>query len=251
MRRDQPEASAAMSCGAGVHARKNDHTETMPLISRRAVLAAPLLLVAAAPALPVPQGNRLAFAIYRKGSRIGTHTIDFTGDQHLLDVRITVDIKVDFGPIVFFHYALRGLEEWRDGELVHAASNTNDDGEMRYARATRNGDRLDVRGSSTQPYMAPPGSVPGSHWNSAEIHHPMINAENGELMQITTVDKGMESVPDDAGHPIAARHYALTWQIGDQPPRGLDLWYEPSGIWASLSAVAKDGSVIVYRRTVG
>lgn len=223
----------------------------MPPIPRRAVLAAPLLLMGAAPALPIPPGRRLAFAIHREGSRIGTHTIDFTGDQHLLDVRIAVEIKVAFGPIVFFHYSLRGLEEWRDGVLMHAASNTNDDGTMRFARATRDGDRLAVRGSSVKPYMAPVGSLPSSHWNEEEVHRPMINAENGELLQITTVDKGIETVPDQAGRPITARHYALTWEDQQsRKPRALDLWYEPSGIWAALSAVAKDGSLVVYRRLV-
>ncbi len=222
----------------------------MPPLTRRAVLAAPFLLVAAAPALPVPPGRRLAFIIHRKGSRIGTHTIDFAGDQHLLDVRIAVEIKVTFGPFDLFHYSLRGLEEWRDGVLIHAASNANDDGKMRFARATRNGDRLDVRGSSVKPYLAPPGSVPASHWNEEEVHHPMINAENGELMHVTTVDKGMDTVLDEAGHPIVARHYALTWSEGRKTPRALDLWYEPSGIWAGLTAIASDGSLIIYRRQV-
>jgi hypothetical protein len=223
----------------------------MPPIPRRAVLAAPFLLAAAAaPALPIPPGRRLVFVIHRKGSRIGTHTIDFMGDPRLLDVRIAVEIRVTFGPFVLFHYSLRGLEEWRDGVLIHAASNTNDDGRREFARATRDGDRLDVRGSRVKPYLAPPGSLPASHWNEEEVHHPMINAENGELMHVTTVDRGMDTVLDEAGRAIVARHYALTWSEGTRKPRALDLWYEPSGIWAGLTAVASDGSLIIYRRLV-
>ena len=222
----------------------------MPPIPRRAVLAAPLLLVAAAPALPIPPGRRLAFAIHRKGSRIGTQTVDFVGDRHLLDVRIAVDIKVRFGPFVLFNYSLRGAEEWRDGELMHAASNTNDDGRKLFARATRNGTRLDMRGSAVHPYLAPRGSLPASHWNRAEIRHPMINAENGALMFTTVADKGIGRVPDQAGGMITARHYALTWWEGHSKPRALNLWYEPSGIWAAMTAIATDGSLIIYRRMV-
>lgn len=222
----------------------------MPPISRRAVLAAPLLLVAAGPPLPVPAGRRIAFAIYRKGSRIGTHRVDFTGTQQALDVRMAVDIRVGFGPFTLYHYSLRGLEEWRGGVLIHAAANTNDDGTRRFARAARVGDRLYVRGSSVHPYLAPPGCLPASHWNEDELRHPMINAENGELMETTVVDKGMETVTDNARRPIAARHFALTWWEQHTRPRALDLWYEPSGLWAAMTAVAKDGSLIIYRRLV-
>lgn len=222
----------------------------MPPISRRTVLAAPFLLVAAAPALPVPPGRRIAFAIHRKGSRIGTHTIRFTGSQQQLNVRIAVEIKIGFGPFVFYHYSLRGLEEWRGGVLIAAAANTNDDGTRRFARAARDGDRLFVRGSAVRPYLAPPGCLPAAHWNEAEIRHPMINAENGELMLTTVTDRGMETVPDAAGRPIAARHYALTWWEHKTKPRALDLWYEPSGTWAAMTAIASDGSLIVYRRLV-
>jgi hypothetical protein len=220
----------------------------MSLVSRRAVLAAPLLLAAAAPALPVPLGRRLVFAIYRHDSRIGTHTIDFSGDAHLLDVRIAVDAEIRFGPIPLFHYSLRGLEEWRDGVLIHAASNTNDDGTARFARATRNGDQLDVRGSQVKPYLAPPGSMPASHWNEAELRNPMIDPENGALMKTVNLDKGRETLLDDGGRPIAARHQAITWWEEGKKPRALDLWYEPSGTWAGLEAVIRDGSRVVYRR---
>lgn len=222
----------------------------MAPIPRRAVLAAPLLLLAAAPPLPIPPGRRIAFAVHRRGSRIGTHRVDFTGDQRRLDVRITVDIKVTFGPFVLYSYSLRGLEQWQNGLLMHAAGNANDDGAKRFARATREGDRLAVQGSAVKPYLAPPGSIPASHWNEEEIRHPMINAENGALMTITVQDRGMEMVLDEAGGRIAARHYALTWREHDTKLHALDLWYEPTGTWAGLTAVASDGSLIVYRRLV-
>ncbi len=220
----------------------------MTPIPRRAVLSAPLLLLAAAPALPIPPRRHIVFAIHRRGSRIGTHRVDFSGDQRRLDVRISVDIKVKFGPFVLYNYSLRGLEQWQDGLLMHAAANANDDGSKRFARATRVGDRLSVQGSAVKPYLAPPGSIPASHWNEEEIRHPMINAENGELMMITVQDRGMEKVQDEAGGAIAARHYALTWREHGTKPRALDLWYQPDGIWAGLTAVATDGSLIVYRR---
>lgn len=221
-------------------------------ISRRAVLAAPALLVAAAPApaLPIPPGRRLEFAIFRHGSRVGTHIVNFTGDQQQLEVRISVDLKVTFGPFVLYHYSLQGLEQWRDGVLVHAASNTNDNGTPKFARATLEGGRLHVSGSLAKPYIAPPGATPSSHWNEDELNHPMINAENGALMHVMMRDKGMEDVPNARGGTIRAHHYALMWYEIDTKPRPLDLWYEPNRLWAAMTAAASDGSLIVYRRLV-
>jgi hypothetical protein len=62
------------------------------------------------------------------------------------------------------------------------------------------------------------------------------------LLRPLISDAGMEHVATASGASVAARHFI--WRGAE----ALDLWYEPDGTWAALTAVAKDGSKLVYER---
>jgi hypothetical protein len=95
---------------------------------------------------PVPHLDRLAFRIVRNGSAIGTHVLNFVLVDNGLDIHIAVDIAVRFGPLVLFHYTLRGLEQWRGDVVVHVDATTNDDGTIDDMRADRDARDLWVQG---------------------------------------------------------------------------------------------------------
>jgi hypothetical protein len=188
----------------------------------------------------VPPSGRLEFDVFRKGDQIGTHrlTFDISGDA--MTVHIVADFKVDLGPIPLFHYSLHTTELWRDGRLVGASAQTDDDGTPASMSAKLQGDRLAVDGSKSGRYLAPPGAILGTHWNRNELNGPMINPENGELLHFAVADKGIGKL-DANGKTIEAVQYALAG------PATLDLWYSEQSVWSALQAVAKDGSRIDYR----
>lgn len=217
------------------------------MLTRRIFLqSATLPLLAAAQSaqdLPagVPAADALAFVVIREGRRIGTHRLKFQPKPGGVDIRIAVDIKVGFGPITLFRYALRGLEQWRGGECVYAAANANDDGTKAWMIATRDARGLWISGSSTNRYVAPANALIATHWNKAELNGPWINLQNGKLLHPECHDAGPAPVLRAGGLRTPAERYIISGDVH------LDIWYE-GPIWSGLAFLAKDGSRIRYEK---
>lgn len=192
-----------------------------------------------AQAQAVPSADSLAFTVWRKGERIGDHTVKFSRQGDSLAVQTHAHFSVGFGPIAFFTYTYDVTETWASSTLQHISAHTNDNGTRQTCEAHRSGDAMLVQGSRSGSYTAPKGSIAGTHWNRAEMAAPMINPENGLQMRFSVADRGM-SAPPGGGAP--AHHYALTGFAK------LDLWYDAADSWVGLAAVAKDGSAIEYRK---
>ena len=225
------------------------------MISRRFLLAAagslalvdglgPQLAYAATPpALPFPPLQPLSFRIMRKGAQIGTHAITFAGSQaDALTATIDVDIAVRFAFITVFRYTHNNVEKWAGGQFMSMDAKTDYNGEAAYASVLRGKDGLAVEGSKAPHYIAPSNALAATHWNSAELRGPMINPENGMLLDPKIADEGHCNVALASGASVPATKFA--WRGKDN----LDLWYEPNGQWASLNAQAKDGSTLSYER---
>ena len=147
-------------------------------------------MLAAMPArAAVPPFIPLAFRVRRNGSIIGSHTVNFVEAGARLTVNTTLNISVRFAGLVLYHYALHATEDWRDGVLQAVRAETDDDGSKLFLRATRQDGRLAVEGSAAR-YLAPVGAIPASHWNQAELLAPMINLQDGELLDFTVTRRG-------------------------------------------------------------
>jgi hypothetical protein len=186
-------------------------------------------------ALPAPQGG-LSFSVWRNGSEIGSHTVDFERSGERMIVRSAADFVVRFGPIVLYRYSYRATETWQGDTLQAVSAHTDDDGEAKFAEMRLEDGRLVVTGSRASRYVAPPGSIAATHWNPAELTQPMINPQNGELMRFERHDFGQEQLSP----AVIARHVGLSGYAT------LDLWYDQSDRWCALRAIASDGSVIDY-----
>lgn len=189
----------------------------------------------------VPDAHDLTFNVFRKGSQIGTHAVTFEPAGENLTVRIAVNLAVGIGPIKLYRYSLRGTEQWSRGVLMSAMGDTVDGGEKAWMRAARKNGRLAIEGSAVKPYTAPEGALVSSHWNADELKAPMVNLQNGELLDFTVTPRGTQTVRA-SGQQVAARKYELTG------PAELHLWYDPANVWTKLGAIGRDGSEITYER---
>lgn len=211
-----------------------------PAIGRRGLLAGGLALLSVPAAAAVPESRRIAFDVMRNGSRIGTHVLTFAPAANRLEVAIEVDIEVKMMAIVLYRYALRGRERWQDGVLVEASSDTQDGKDKDFMRAVRRDGRLHVEGSHGPPYLAPPGSICASHWNPKQLEAPMVNVQNGELLDFKVAPRGTQLI-EARGQRVEASHYALSG------PSTMELWYDRQQVWSQLRAVVRDGSTVDYR----
>lgn len=213
------------------------------MIRRRLLLGgwAALPFSSARARLPIPPGDRLAFHIIRKGSTIGEHSVTFQRAGEALTVSVAADIVVGIGPIAFFRYKHRATVHYQGGQVISIDANTDDDGTPRQMTARRNELGLAVQGTKAPRYIAPPHSLPGTHWNRAMLDAPFINTEDGRLMHPTVTMAGTEPV-DVTGGSVAAQRYTMR---GDAD---LDTFYDLTPSWVGLRFTAKDGSEIRYFR---
>jgi hypothetical protein len=193
-------------------------------------------------ALPVPSGNTLSFRIMRKGSRIGTHTLAFSGSGDDLTVNIDVMMAVYFGPIRMFHYTHHDVECWKGGKFASLDAKTDYNGEAAWCTARRDGAQVIVQGSKAAKYAAPSNTLAATHWNKAELQGPMINPENGMMLHPKISDVGSCSVALASGATMAAHQYS--WRGKDS----LDLWYDGNNDWVALKAVTPGGDVLTYEK---
>ena len=214
------------------------------MIGRRAVLLAGAGAIArpAAAALPVPPGDRIAFAMIRHGNDIGRHVLTFERDGDTMTVHVTVDAQVAFLSIPIVRYTHRATEIWNGDTLVSLNGQTNRNGDHQWMNAHRTDDGLAVLGSGTAPYIAPPSALGITYWNKHQLDVPMIGMDDGILQRPKVAFRETENIPLAAGGTVAADHYNLSGAFF------ADVWYDRSDAWAGFSFPIADTSVIHYER---
>jgi hypothetical protein len=214
------------------------------MIARRAILAVPLMLSAnaAGGATGEPDGGKLAFKVMRKGEQIGTNVVVFRRNGTNLQVFSDAEMKVSFGPITLFRYRLSLVETWRDGVFVELESATDNDGESLRLVARRGPDGIAIESSKLGRRIAPPESLPLTHWNVRDMTAPLFNPQDGRPMQLTVTRRGDGRVTLANSTQVQATRYALTGEAT------IDDWYDANNVWTALRAVATDGSIVEYQR---
>lgn len=212
------------------------------MLGRRSLmLAAPALLTGTGALAAVPAGNRIAFAVTRNDSPIGTHVLSFGRDGGDVRVSIAIDFAVRFLGITAFRYTHRNTEVWRGDRLLSIASTTDNNGSPFSVKARANGRGIEVEGTDSGSYVAPIEAISTSYWHGAFLRGQKIDTQGGRLLTTTLRRIGEETIPV-AGQPVAATH----WRIdGDLE---LDIWYDAAGAWSRLRFI-NNGATILYTRT--
>ena len=198
---------------------------------------------AAAAGLPGPPGNAIHCRVIRKGDDIGTAVYLFERQGESLRVDLAVDLVVRLGPVPLFRYNHRTVESWQGDTLVGYDAKTNDNGTPKYMSARRGPAGLEVTGSGTRPYTAPPDAMGTTYWNIRGVSVPLIDTEDGHLLAVHFTAMGTTQVALANGTRIAALQYNMIGELK------LDLWYGPGDQLASMRYYAKDGSVLTYERS--
>jgi hypothetical protein len=196
----------------------------------------------AAAELPVPPTRSLAFRMVRYGSEIGRHTLTFEPTGAALTVHVAVEALVTVLSIPLVHYSHRVVETWQGDQLTGLSSQTDKNGRMQWMNAHRTPQGLVVTGSQTEQYIAPEPAGCTSYWVKRMIDGPMISMEDGVLLRPVVTKHPGETVPLASGATIEADRYNLSGSFH------IDLWYDRSNTWASLSTTVADGSSIRYER---
>jgi hypothetical protein len=207
-------------------------------LSRRGLIGALPAVLLAAPALAaVPASGRLAFAVWRKGERIGEHRLAFRRSGDTVSVTTDVAMTVGLGPVTLLRYAYHAEETWAGDRFVSIETRAETNGKKERVSARRTEAGVVIAGRPTLPAAA----LPLTHWNPDTVRAPLFNPQTGKAMRLTAARRAEAFTPAGAA-AVRATRITLAGETV------MDDWYDPAGVWLALRARAKDGSIVEYRR---
>lgn len=213
-----------------------------PTIDRRSFMA-----MAAALALPVPKSRRLAFQVFRNGTKVGEQTLHFIDAGNVLTVDNHVELKVALLTIPVFHYTAHIVEHWTDDQFRSATSTINDNGTPHQLFVERQAAGVMIEGNRTPQYHAPANALPLTYWNKAILKGPIINMQTGKSAVPAITKRGWFKLAAAPAGSVTAEDYQLVSRIsiGKQP---LSVYYDRE-TWSGL-AFDHEGH-IAYRPVIG
>jgi len=196
-------------------------------LGRRELIAGGMALVVA-PGLASAAPSRLAFAVFRNGTKVGEHVMAFSGDEANRTITTDVAMTVKIGPVPVYRYKHNAVERWAGGKWVSIETTTNGNGKVHKASGRQMGAYVQLVGPKGAS-RAPADAMPLSHWNQAAFGRPLFNQQEGQMLKV-------QCAKVKAGH----------WRIRGEAE--IDDFYDADGDWLALSGKLEDGSRLEYRR---
>ena len=197
----------------------------------------------------IPDSGTIEFAVYRKGDKIGRHTLTFTEKADKLTVDVDVALKVRLLFVTVYRYEHTSTEVWDQGKLTSLESETRQNGKEWFVKAECDTTQMQVMANDGASVVD--GSLfPTTYWNVASLETPRwFNTQFGSPLDVNVSPLGPDVV-QAAGQPVEALRYNVTGFIAEtQKPVNMDLWYGANGQLVKLQFAAADGSLIEYKRT--
>lgn len=182
------------------------------------------------------QAGEQAFRVFRRGSDIGRHIVQFHHDGDDLRVTTIVDVKIKVAFVTAFAFYQRADDLWQRGLLTRSTVETNDDGDKSSLQlAIADSGEVLVQGPSGRVELPVGIMTDLCFWNDEVIdERRLLDTGSGKVDSIRTAFVGDERVIV-AGENIATRRYHAQSSNG----RHGDIWYDPDGRWVKASFVTR------------
>jgi hypothetical protein len=197
------------------------------LIHRRSLIAGGLSL-GFAPGVALALPPRVAFAVFRNGTKVGEHVMTFSGDEANTVASADVSMVVRVGPVPVYRYRHRATERYRNGRFATIETFTDANGKKQKVTAEAAAGAVMIEGPAGK-IRGPADAAPLSHWNPAVFGRPLFNQQEGKMLKVRVTR-------------VAPGH----WQIRGETE--IDDFYDEAGVWRGLRGKLEDGSTMEYRR---
>jgi hypothetical protein len=175
--------------------------------------------------------------------RIGTHTATFErqGDDLIVSLRIQLAVKI--GGLTLYTFESTGSEVWRDGRLIAASADTNDNGRLKRVTAQSSGDRLVVEGPRGRVEADQPvGTV--NFWNFDSLAAPvLVEPTSGRVYRVEINPAQRESIRT-MDRLVATQKYEVKGEIEGE------LWYADDGTWVRMDFVRHGSTLSVTLESI-
>lgn len=197
------------------------------------------------PMSPVPAeastpGKAWSFQVYVNDKPVGQHRFQLTdvGDTRYIKSDAEFEYKVLF--LSLYNYEHENREVWESGCLSSIKSSTDANGKLYAVRGAQNGDDFVVEGNQNDSIETGCLST-FAYWDQKFLEsEQLLNAQTGELVDITVTDLNMEELLVGS-QVITTQRYRL-----DAGEVKIDLWYTPEGDWVGLETQPREGRIMRY-----
>ena len=188
--------------------------------------------------------DNINFNVYRNGSQIGFHKINFSGNQEAINVLIEIKFEVTFLGFVVYEYLHRNNEIWNRNSLVKLESTTNINGDPLICNLKKSNSAYLINGThKTKTQNTSP--LPTSYWNKIlvrERFQKVLNTQDCSNIDFQINLIGEENIYNDS---LLSDHYKMIGNEVTGEVVDIDIWYDKSDQWVKMIFV-KDGSTIEY-----
>jgi len=179
------------------------------------------------------------YTIFRKGKRIGKHTLTIETDNENITVAVDSRIKVTVLKVPVFRFRYESVEKWKNNALESVQSTTTTNKKVETASLLNSTDASEIgyNGNVTSTDRL---NFATNHWHIGAVNESILfNTINGQASSVSVENRGPEIIQIN-GQDITANHYIYSGDITAES------WYDESGKWVKLSFDGEDGSKIDY-----
>lgn len=184
--------------------------------------------LAMAPGLALAAPGRIAFQVFRNGTKVGEHQLVFSGDDDNRVITTNVAMTVKVGPVPVYKYKHTAVEKWAGGKWASIDTTTDGNGKVTKASARAMGSYVAITGPGGA-QRGPADAMPLSHWNPASFGKPLFNQQEGKMLKVRCTQ-------------VAPGHWSVRGEAE------IDDFYDASGVWVALKGKLEDGSKMEYKR---
>ena len=188
--------------------------------------------------------DNINFNVYRNGSQIGFHKINFSGNQEAINVLIEIKFEVTFLGFVVYDYLHNNNEIWNGNSLVKLESTTNVNGDPHICNLKKSNSAYLINGThETKTLNTSP--LQTSYWNKIlvqERFRKVLNTQDCSNIDFQINLIGEEKIYNNS---LLSDHYKMIGNEVTGEKVDIDIWYDKSDQWVKMIFV-KDESTIEY-----
>ncbi len=188
--------------------------------------------------------NDIYFNVYRNGSKIGYHKIDFDNINDSTNPIVEIKFEVTFLGFTVYDYFHKNNENWINNSLVQLKTTTDKNGEDLYCNATKTDSGMSLNGTNNKMdinYQI----LPTSYWNYKLVEDRknkiVLNTQDCSFIDFKIDYLGEDNIYEKK---VLAEHFKLTGKEFTGDDVDIDIWYKNSQ-WVKM-IFYKDGSKIEY-----
>ena len=172
--------------------------------------------------------NKIEFDIFRNNKHIGKHVFTFKKLDDQLEVESEINFQIKKFGVVLYKYHVKGIEYFKDGNLIKFNSKTNQNNKHKYVNIKLEGDELVVDGSSFKGKV-PKNYLLGTWWNHSIVKaDAQISAVSGRIIRQKVTFLGKKELNID-GKVYNALHFNFSStdkSLSKGKKLNTDVWYD-------------------------